>query len=313
MGKYVEKTGSVATPSELGTGTPDGTTFLRGDSTWATPSGGGAPTGAKYIVQEPDAGLSAEQALSALGTGLLKNTTGTGILTIAAAGTDFQAPDADLTTIAGLTATTDSFMQSKASAWAARTIAQVKTDLGLTGTNSGDQASIVGITGTTAQFNTALTDGDFATGGGTATGSNTGDQTISDATISTTDITTNNATTAKHGFLSKLPGGTATFLRADGAFASPTASASISQTEIDFGTTPVAEASFLITDAAVSAASRIIGTVAYVAPTGKDLDELEMDGLDLKFAPGSGQFTLYARGLDGYVADKFLVNYSVGA
>ena len=51
----------------------------------------------------------------------------------------YQPLDADLTTIAGLTATTDSFMQAKAGAWAARTIAEVKTDLGLTGTNSGDQ------------------------------------------------------------------------------------------------------------------------------------------------------------------------------
>lgn len=50
-----------------------------------------------------------------------------------------QPLDTDLTTIAGLTATTDSFLQSKSSAWAARTIAQVKVDLGLTGTNSGDQ------------------------------------------------------------------------------------------------------------------------------------------------------------------------------
>jgi hypothetical protein len=50
-----------------------------------------------------------------------------------------QPLDADLTTIAGLTATTDSFLQSKSSAWTTRTIAQVKTDLGLTGTNSGDQ------------------------------------------------------------------------------------------------------------------------------------------------------------------------------
>lgn len=58
-----------------------------------------------------------------------------------------------------------------------QTLATLKTDLGLTGTNTGDQTSIVGITGTTAQFNTALSDGDFATGGGTATGTNTGDQT----------------------------------------------------------------------------------------------------------------------------------------
>ncbi len=86
----------------------------------------------------------------------------------------------------------------------------------------------------------------------------------------------------------------------------------IKQTEIDFGTTPVAEASFIITDTSVLVTSQLIGNVAYEAPTGKDLDELEMDGLDLKFAPGSGQFTLYARGLDGYIADKFKINYLVG-
>ncbi len=57
-----------------------------------------------------------------------------------------------------------------------QTLATLKTDLGLTGTNGGDQSSIVGITGTVAQFNTAITDGDLATGGGTATGTNTGDQ-----------------------------------------------------------------------------------------------------------------------------------------
>ena len=47
----------------------------------------------------------------------------------------------------------------------------------VSGANTGDQTSIVGISGTTAQFNTALSDGSFATGGGTATGTNTGDQT----------------------------------------------------------------------------------------------------------------------------------------
>lgn len=51
----------------------------------------------------------------------------------------------------------------------------------LSGINSGDQTSIVGITGTLAEFNTALTGADFATGGGTvsgtSSGTNTGDQT----------------------------------------------------------------------------------------------------------------------------------------
>ena len=44
-------------------------------------------------------------------------------------GTDVQAYDADLSTIAGLTATTDNFIQSKSSAWASRTPTQVTADL----------------------------------------------------------------------------------------------------------------------------------------------------------------------------------------
>jgi hypothetical protein len=44
--------------------------------------GGGAPTTATYITQTADATLTGEQALSSLGTGLLKNTTGTGVLSI---------------------------------------------------------------------------------------------------------------------------------------------------------------------------------------------------------------------------------------
>jgi len=53
--------------------------------------GGGAPTDATYIVQTGDAGLSAEQALGDLATGILKNTTTTGVLSIAAANTDYAA------------------------------------------------------------------------------------------------------------------------------------------------------------------------------------------------------------------------------
>lgn len=44
-----------------------------------------APFDAKYIVQQPSSGLSAEQALGDLATGLLKNTTSTGVLSIAGA------------------------------------------------------------------------------------------------------------------------------------------------------------------------------------------------------------------------------------
>lgn len=144
--------------------------------------GSGAPTDATYITQTANASLSNEQALGSLDTGLVKNTTTTGVLSIAAQGTDYYAPggtdvavtdggtgsstaagaltnlgltasaaelnytdgvtsaiqtqldakqplDSDLTTIAGLTATSDNFIQSKSSAWASRTPAQVVIDL----------------------------------------------------------------------------------------------------------------------------------------------------------------------------------------
>lgn len=41
------------------------------------------------------------------------------------------------------------------------TLATLKTDLGLTGTNSGDQTTIVGISGTKAEFDTACSNGNF--------------------------------------------------------------------------------------------------------------------------------------------------------
>lgn len=82
--------------------------------------------------------------------------------------------------------------------------------------------------------------------------------------------------------------------------------------EIDFGVTPVYEKSFTITDSSVATTSHLIGMIAHEAPTGKDVDEVEMDPLNLSFAPGSGQFTLYARGLEGRVYGAFKVNYIIG-
>lgn len=76
-------------PSQLG---PNGGMLIEcapsgGTACFGGGGGGGAPTTATYITQTPDATLTAEQALSALGTGLLKNTTATGVLSIYA-GTD---------------------------------------------------------------------------------------------------------------------------------------------------------------------------------------------------------------------------------
>jgi hypothetical protein len=88
--------------------------------------------------------------------------------------------------------------------------------------------------------------------------------------------------------------------------------ANIKQVEIDFGTAPMHEGSFLIADAEVVAASQITGSVAHEAPTGKDLDEVEMDALNLSFGPGVGVMTIYARSIEGRVVGAFKVNYLIG-
>lgn len=61
-----------------------GVTCTQSGTTWTltVAGGGGAPTSATYITQTPDATLTNEQALSALSTGLVVNTTATGVLTI---------------------------------------------------------------------------------------------------------------------------------------------------------------------------------------------------------------------------------------
>jgi hypothetical protein len=74
----------------------DGTNILQFDTTGTMQAGtipaarisggGGAPAAATYITQTADGSLSNEQVLGSLATGILKNTTSTGVLSIAVAG-----------------------------------------------------------------------------------------------------------------------------------------------------------------------------------------------------------------------------------
>lgn len=71
---------------------------------WVTDGSGSAPADAKYIIQTVNASLPNAQILSVLATGLLKNTTGTGILSIGVSATDYVAPG--IVTTSGLTMAT---------------------------------------------------------------------------------------------------------------------------------------------------------------------------------------------------------------
>lgn len=87
----------------------------------------------------------------------------------------------------------------------------------------------------------------------------------------------------------------------------------ITQIEFDFGAVPVSAKSFIIVDAAVTAASKIIISQHGGAATGRQADENEMDQLALWGNPGVGQFTLYATGTNNQLlSGKYRANYMVG-
>jgi hypothetical protein len=86
---YVRSDMSGSNPSvyykATGTATNTGWVALLG-------SGAAGPTDATYLTQTANSTLSAEQALGALASGILKSTTTTGVVSIAAPDTDYLAP-----------------------------------------------------------------------------------------------------------------------------------------------------------------------------------------------------------------------------
>jgi len=139
-------------------------------------SSSGAPIGSTYITQTPDGSLTNEQALSILGTGIMKSTTGTGVISI----------DPGITSLSLLATVADRIAYSTAlNTWAETpltaagraliddaTAADQRTTLGL-GTMAVQDASAVAITGGTLSGITNLVV-DFIT--------------IDDKTISSSDV-----------------------------------------------------------------------------------------------------------------------------
>lgn len=108
-----------------------------------------------------------------------------------------QNNDADLDAIAALTPSNDDFLQRKAGAWANRTVAQVKVDLGVSGTNTGDQTITLS---------------------GAVTGSGTGAITATFATPGTLTVASSNSNANAHTHAitsSSAPGAAASILATD--------------------------------------------------------------------------------------------------
>lgn len=195
IGNALLTNGDVANLSGTNTGDNSVNSNYSGLVTNATHTGDATGSGVLTVVAVNGTNLAA------LGTGVVKNTTATGVPFISKVALTEPATSSTLTIADGQTLTVNG--------------SATVTNGTHSGTNTGDQTSIAGITGTVAQFNTAITDGDLATGGGTATGTNTGDQDLSgkqDALVSATNIKTVNGTSILGaGNIAAIPtGGTAT-------------------------------------------------------------------------------------------------------
>jgi hypothetical protein len=90
----------------------------------------------------------------------------------------------------------------------------------------------------------------------------------------------------------------------------------VKQVTVDFGSRPVSEALFTVTDASVGSASKIIAQIASVSAGDRDLDEIQSESLYVFANPstlGEGLLDFWVRTIDGStVSEKFVINYQVG-
>lgn len=88
-------------------------------------------------------------------------------------------------------------------------------------------------------------------------------------------------------------------------------SSSWTETELDFGTAPVASKSFTVTDGTVSGTSKIVVMPSGNAPTGGYSDIWQWDAITLAAKAGTGSFTIHAAVGNGTTNGKHKVYYQV--
>lgn len=69
----------------------------------------------------------------------------------------------------------------------------------------------------------------------------------------------------------------------------------VTETELDFGTKPVADAIFTVTDVAITGTSKIMCTESGNTATGRAAGDAQWDSVAYSALAGTGSFTVYAR------------------
>lgn len=84
------------------------------------------------------------------------------------------------------------------------------------------------------------------------------------------------------------------------------------QVQIDFGATLYQQDRiFNVPDSDITEISIIQAQIAYLQPSGKDLDELTMDDIVIKAGVSNGIATLYVSSITGSLYGKFWIAYSI--
>jgi hypothetical protein len=153
---WPNKDGTVAMLDDVGGGSGTVTSFSAGDLSPLFTTSEANPTTtpalsfslstqiANTVFAGPTTGVDAAPTFRTLVAGDIPDLSST-----------YQPLDADLTAIAALAPTNDDVIQRKAGAWVNRSLAQLSTDLNLSGTNTGDQTSVSGNAGTATALQTA--------------------------------------------------------------------------------------------------------------------------------------------------------------
>lgn len=128
-------------------------------------------------------------------------------------------------------------------------------------------------------------------------------------------VTTYYATKISNAYTLPTSDGSAdNVMKTDGAgtvsWGTVSASLSVTETEVDFGTTPTTDKLFTITDAGVSSTSKIIIQESGKPATGRAAGDAQWDSITYAAYPGTGSFTVYAKA-SGSVVGKRKVEYMV--